>query len=261
MTTEIKKRKSIIEEIKKIHKVNLNQNLTFMTRYENTINSIYNLFFFLTFTKDNHKPQSIKNYNNKNSKDNNINNGANQSNKLNLYFNLENPQNQITNANNNNSDNELNKLLTEERKKNKELINENTNLKNIIKNLKEELNKTKESQNSLENQLAKAKEELQKYQSKNYIQTGDSMMSIHPGDKILAINFVSMGSQDIGHFNLICKNTDLFVTLEARLYEVYPQFKDFDTYFEFNTKRIKRFKTVEENGIKSNDIISIFTIE
>ena len=160
-----------------------------------------------------------------------------------------------------NNNNELNKLLTEERKKNQELINENTNLKNIIKNLKEELNKTKESQNLLENQLTKAKEELQKYQSKNYIQTGDSMMSIHPGDKILAINFVSMGSQDIGHFNLICKNTDLFVTLEARLYEVYPQFKDFDTYFEVNTKRIKRFKTVEENGIKSNDIISLFTIE
>ena len=249
----------------KIYKVNLNENLSLMTRCENTINSIYNLFFFLTFTKDNHKPQSIKNYNNKNSKDNNINinYGANQINKLklNLNFNHENPQNQITNANNNNSDNELNKLLTEERKKNKELINENTNLKNIIKNLKEELNKTKESQNSLENQLAKAKEELQKYQSKNYIQTGDSMMSIHPGDKILAINFVSMGSQDIGHFNLICKNTDLFVTLEARLYEVYPQFKDFDTYFMVNTKRIKRFKTVEENGIKSNDIISLFTVE
>ena len=68
LATEIKKRKSIIEEIMKIHKVNLNQNLTFMTRYENTTNSIYNLFFFLTFTKDNHKPQPIKNNNNQNIK-------------------------------------------------------------------------------------------------------------------------------------------------------------------------------------------------
>ena len=105
LTTEIKKRKSIIEEIKKIHKVNLNQNLTFMTRYENTINSIYNLFFFLTFTKDNHKPQPIKNNNNQNIKDNNINNGANQ---LNLHFNYGNPQNPIMNANNNNPNNNNN---------------------------------------------------------------------------------------------------------------------------------------------------------
>ena len=83
-------------------------------------------------------------------------------------------------------------------------------------------------------------------------------MSINPGDKILAINFVSMGSQDIGNFNLICKNTDLFVTLEARLYESYPKFKDFETYFEVRTKRIKRFKTIEENDIRNNDVISVF---
>ena len=193
-------------------------------------------------------------------KENNLNNAfwSNDTKHIQNYHDLIN-QNNPSNYNNNINANQA--QYPNFNNNMEELINENTNLKNIIKNLKEELNKTKESQNLLENQLAKAKEELQKYQSKNYIQTGDSMMSINPGDKILAINFVSMGSQDIGHFNLICKNTDLFVTLEARLYEVYPQFKDFDTYFAVNTKRIKRFKTVEENGIKSNDIISLFTIE
>ena len=152
-------------------------------------------------------------------------------------------------------------LLNEERKKNQDLINENSNLKNIIINLKSELAQKDEIKNLLENQLIKAKEELQKYQSKNFIQTGDSMISINPGDKILGVNFVSMGNNDIGHFHLICKNTDLFVSLEARLYESYPQFKDFETYFEVKTKRIKRFKTLDENGIKSNDIINIFTVE
>ena len=48
----------------------------------------------------------------------------------------------------------------------------------------------------------------------------------------MAINFVSMGLQGINNYNLICKNTDLFVRLEERLYGDFPQFKEYDTYFE-----------------------------
>ena len=65
----------------------------------------------------------------------------------------------------------------------------------------------------------------------------------------------------ISNYNLICKNTDLFVRLEERLYNEFPNFKNFETYFEVKTKRIKRFKTIEENGIKGNDVISVFIIE
>ena len=77
----------------------------------------------------------------------------------------------------------------------------------------------------------------------------------------MAVNFVSMGNQDIGHYNLICKNVDLFVRLEERLYKDFPQFKEYETYFEVKTKRIKRFKTLKENQIKTNDIINIFIID
>ena len=70
-----------------------------------------------------------------------------------------------------------------------------------------------------------------------------------------------MGNQDIGNYSLPCKNTDLFVRLEERLYNEYPQFKNYETYFEVRTKRIKRFKTLEQNNIKTNDIINIFIIE
>ena len=77
----------------------------------------------------------------------------------------------------------------------------------------------------------------------------------------MAVNFVSMGHNDIGHYNLMCKNFDLFVRLEERLYEDFPQFKEYETYFEVNGKRIKRFKTLEQNNIKTNDIINIFTID
>ncbi len=70
-----------------------------------------------------------------------------------------------------------------------------------------------------------------------------------------------MGNQDIGHYAVVCKNTDLFVRLEEKLYNEYPQFKNYETYFEVKTKRIKRFKTLDENKIKNGDIINVFIVE
>ena len=70
-----------------------------------------------------------------------------------------------------------------------------------------------------------------------------------------------MGNQYIGNYALICKNTDLFVRLEERLYNDFPDFKNYETYFEKNTKRIKRFKTLDENEIKNKDVINVFTVD
>ena len=77
----------------------------------------------------------------------------------------------------------------------------------------------------------------------------------------MSVNFVSMGTQDIGHFSLVCKNVDLFVSLKERLFEEFPKFKKYDTYYQVNTYRMKRYLTLEENKIKNNDIINIFFIE
>ena len=41
----------------------------------------------------------------------------------------------------------------------------------------------------------------------------------------------------------------------------YTQLKDKETYFMVNGRRIKRFKTLDENKIKNNDIINIFLME
>ena len=70
-----------------------------------------------------------------------------------------------------------------------------------------------------------------------------------------------MGNQDIGHYAVVCKNTDLFIRLEEKLYDEYPDFKNYETYFEVKTKRIKRFKTLDENKIKNGDVINIFIVE
>ena len=151
--------------------------------------------------------------------------------------------------------------------KNKNIIlnNDNNSLKEKIKILE---NNLKAKNNELQNLLSKNNNNniinykitsIKPNNNNNIINY--KITSINPGEEILAINFVSNGVQDIGHYNLICKNTDFFVRLEERLYQDFPDFKNYETYFEVNTRRIKRFKTIEENNIKNNDIINVFRIE
>ena len=69
---------------------------------------------------------------------------------------------------------------------------------------------------------------------------------------------MTQGNQDIINYSMVCKTTDLFVRLEERLYIDFPKYKNYETYFMVNARRILRFKTLEENKIKNNDIISLF---
>ena len=124
-------------------------------------------------------------------------------------------------------------------------------LKNKIKLLEKELNKKNEEIQKLLSQDNNNKGKYDKYE----------ITSINPGEKIMCINFVSMGIQDINNYGLVCKNTDLFIRTEERLYDDFPQFKKYETYFEVNGKRIKRFLTLGENDIKDKNVINLFIIE
>ena len=84
---------------------------------------------------------------------------------------------------------------------------------------------------------------------------------LKPGEKIMSINFVSAGIQDIANYSITCKNTDIFVRLEEKLNNDFPQLKEHETYFESQGRRLKRFKTLEENNINSNDVINIFFMD
>ena len=149
--------------------------------------------------------------------------------------------------------------------KNKELINENTILKEKLNKLNMDINNIQNLKNkikSLEKELNKKNEEIQQLLSQNNNNQGKyKITSINPGEEIMCINFVSMSNQDINNYGLVCKNTDLFIRAEERLYEDFPQFKKYETYFEANGKRIKRFQTLSENNIKDKNVINLFIIE
>ena len=152
--------------------------------------------------------------------------------------------------------NELKKQLIKEKNKNQKLEAENNKLKNLNNNLIQQYEVKIKELNNIINKKNKVIQELSSYNQKDF-----SITSIKPGEKIMTVNFVSMGNQNIGHYSLACKNTDLFIRLEEQLYNDYPQFKNYETYFMVNTKRIKRFKTLEENKIRNKDIINMFIVD
>jgi len=155
---------------------------------------------------------------------------------------------------------DLKRQLKEEKDKNLKLINENNILKNTIDNLNKELAQIKGIKQKMENDLVQKDIKIQKLLSQKSNDYFD-ISSLKSNDKIIGVNFVSMGINDIGHYSLVCKTRDLFVNLEERLYNDFPQFKNYETYFEVNGKRIKRFQTLEQNKIKNKDIINVFIIE
>ena len=57
---------------------------------------------------------------------------------------------------------------------------------------------------------------------------------------------------------MICKNTDNFSIIENKLYEKFPEYKNFEIYFMLKGKVINKTKNLDENMIYNNDIIYIF---
>ena len=173
------------------------------------------------------------------------------------------------------------KNLQEENKKLKDTTNKlEQEQKTLLKNSQEENKKLKETIYQLEQEqktLIKNLKEEEKTMSAKNEKIYDSekiikstaitdikrklITELKEGEVIISVVFVSMGRQDIQNYSLPCKNTDLFVDLERQLYEDYPEFKNYETFFEVNTRRILRFKTIEENNIRSNAIINIFTVD
>ena len=155
------------------------------------------------------------------------------------------------------------KILEEKIKALNNTINKMTqDYNNDIKKYENEMNILKEKNKDMEKLIEEQKQEINDYIFKSInLSNNNQAISFKPGDKIIPVLFMTQGNQDIINYSMVCRTTDLFVRLEERLYQDFPKYRNIETFFMVNANRILRFKTLEENKIKSNDIISLFTIE
>ena len=68
------------------------------------------------------------------------------------------------------------------------------------------------------------------------------------------------GDQNV-HYSIICKNTQKFTEIEHQLYQKYPEYLESENYFLVNGKKINKYRSLEENGIKNSDIVSLFKFD
>jgi hypothetical protein len=79
------------------------------------------------------------------------------------------------------------------------------------------------------------------------------------GEKIMSIIFTSV-DQKVCH-SIICKNKEKFNIIENKFYEAYPDYLETENFFTLNGKKVNKYKTLDDNNIKNNDIILLNVIE
>ena len=121
----------------------------------------------------------------------------------------------------------------------KELSDKINKITNILDS-KEELNKSIVEKDK---ELKELKLKLSKYP-----------LELNEGEKLMTINFKTIDER-IQNYSIICKNTDIFNTIEKKLYEDYEEYYDTENYFTINGRKIQKCKNLEENNIHDNDAI------
>jgi len=187
-----------------------------------------------------------------------------------------NPSTNINNMNNTNNMNNYNQLAKELNLKILNLEKENKELRNIKINKENEIFKSKQ-------ELMKKEQEIKDLKSKlkdvNYVKNleeelGNKKKEIIELNKKL-LNYENMNQYD-NLYNLItinfksgddkidykikCLTTDIFATVEEKLYQKYEEYRNTDNTFLLNGTKILRFKTIRENKIKDGDIIQLQNI-
>ena len=127
---------------------------------------------------------------------------------------------------------EKDKIINEEKIKND----------NLNKSLKEEL----------EN-LLKKKKDIKELE--NEIKLFKSYCKFSQEEKLISIKFISANKKI--NFNIIAKNTDKFLKIEVILYEKYPKYANSKNFFLVNGNRINRNRSLQDNKIKNNDVITL----
>ena len=184
-----------------------------------------------------------------------------------------------------NENEKINKLLNENEKFREEVLNLNkkiSQLENSIKKLNTENNSLNKNNINYTKEIEQLKTEnsnlLDKLKYLSNIQNNNNReillmeklekkdnvikkfkefipFDLNDGEELLTIILIS--SNEIVHHAFICKSTENFRSLEDRIYAIYPQYEKIEKQFTVNGRKIEEFKTLKENGIKNNDIITM----
>ena len=130
----------------------------------------------------------------------------------------------------------------------KEFLYKNRKLEIEYNKINEKLNRMN---SELKEQLMKKERIIKEYKLK----ISQFPFEFSSEEKIMSIIFMSFDKNIICSF--ICKNTDIFNILENKFYEKYSKYKGFDNIFYSNGRKIDKYKSLDENKIKNNDIITI----
>ena len=131
---------------------------------------------------------------------------------------------------------------------NKEISIKNNQI-NIEKNNIKKLNKIIFNSNE---QISKKENIIKQYELK----ISHFHFEFSPREKIISIIFTSFDENIISSF--ICKNTEVFNLIENKFYEKYSQYRGLNNNFISNGRKIDKNKSLDENKIKNDDIITIF---
>ena len=165
---------------------------------------------------------------------------------------------------------ELENNIIEENNKNKNLELKIKELNTQIDLLQEKYNKLKNSQ-QIEGQIPtdnlEFKDSLYEkvFEKEKEIKELKLKLSRYPlllndGDILMSLIFTS--ADQVIHHSVICKNNELFINVENRLYDDgFPEYKESENFFTFNGLKINKNKTLEENNIKNSDVIILNVID
>jgi hypothetical protein len=126
---------------------------------------------------------------------------------------------------------EKDKIINEERIKNNNLQKEITNLKNI---------------SNFNSKIEELENQIKLFKSYYNFSEGENLISI----KIISVN------QDID-YDITAKNTEEFSKIESILYKKYPKYIESENYFFVHGSKINRNKSLKENKINNNDVITL----
>ena len=95
-----------------------------------------------------------------------------------------------------------------------------------------------------EEEIINLKNEIQQKQENNAFNK-----TFYTREQMIALNFISTDSTL--HYAIPCLNKDLFVDVEKKLYDKFPEYKERNNNFLSQGKIVLKFKTVGENRLES----------